>query len=246
MSPAENEIVTRKVVLDLPGMDDVIVRRDGAIDVYHPANVADPATVIIVAGYPDAGFQKIFGRSFREMQSTVCWARLIAASGMQAIAYSNQDPVADLNALIAKTHATRVGLWASSGNVPLALSRLMRPTAANIKCGAFCYPLTLDLDGQTGVADAAKLFRFVNPASGKTIDDVADDVPMFLARAGADEVPRLNETLDRFVAAALARDLPITVVNHPGAPHAFDLFHDSETARQIIRQLLAFLRFHLQ
>lgn len=241
-----SEIATRKVVYALPGMDDVFVRRDGAIDVYHPANVTDPATVIIVAGYPDAGFQKIFGCSFREMQSTVSWARLIAASGMKAIAYSNQDPVADLHALIAKTPATRVGLWASSGNVPLALSLLMRPADARIKCGAFCYPLTLDLDGQTGVADAAKMFRFVNPASGKTIDDVADDIPMFLARAGADEVPRLNETLDRFVAAALARDLPIALVNHPGAPHAFDLVHDSEISREIIRQVLAFLRFHLK
>lgn len=106
--------------------------------------------------------------------------------------------------------------------------------------------MTLDLDGQTGVADAANMFRFVNPAAGKTIDDLADDIPMFLARAGADEVPRLNETLDRFVTAALKRDLPITVVNHPGAPHAFDLLHDNERSREIIRQVLAFLRFHLQ
>lgn len=243
-----SEIATRKVVYALPGMDEVVVRRDGSMDLYYPpgpANVQAPV-VIIVAGYPDAGFQKAVGCSFRDMQSTVSWARLIAASGMTAIAYSNEDPVADLHALVANTNATRIGLWASSGNAPLALSLLMQPADVRIKCGAFCYPLTLDLDGQTGVADAAKMFRFVNPAAGKTIDDVARDVPMFLARAGADEVPRLNETFDRFVAAALARDLPITVVNHPAAPHAFDLFHDSETSREIMRQLLAFLRFQLK
>ena len=117
----------------------------------------------------------------------------------------------------------------------------MQPAAAYIKCAAFCYGLTLDLDGQTGVADAAKMFRFVNASAGKSIDDLATDIPMFIARAGADEVPHLNETLERFVVAALRRDLPVTVVNHPGAPHAFDLFHDSETTREIIRRILAFL-----
>jgi acetyl esterase/lipase len=68
---------------------------------------------------------------------------------------------------------------------------------------------------------------------------------LFIARAGQDEFPHLNEALDRFVAGALARDLPVTVVNHAGAPHAFDLVHDSDATREIIRQLLRFLRFHL-
>jgi len=34
-------------------------------------------------------------------------------------------------------------------------------------------------------------------------------------------------------------------ISTPYAPHAFDLFHDSETSREIIRQILAFLQFHL-
>jgi hypothetical protein len=58
-------------------------------------------------------------------------------------------------------------------------------------------------------------------------------------------MPRLNETLDRFVVKALERDLPVTLVNHASAPHAFDLFQDGETSREIVRQILAFLRFHL-
>ena len=69
--------------------------------------------------------------------------------------------------------------------------------------------------------------------------------PLFVARAGQDESPHLNEALDRFVADALARDLAVTVVNHAGAPHAFDLVHDSDATREIIRQLLRFLQFHL-
>ena len=43
----------------------------------------------------------------------------------------------------------------------------------------------------------------------------------------------------------LAANLPITVANHATGPHAFDLMHDSETSRGIVRQILAFLRFHL-
>jgi hypothetical protein len=38
----------------------------------------------------------------------------------------------------------------------------------------------------------------------------------------------------------------VTVVNHAGAPHAFDLVHDSDATREIIRQLLRFLQFHLR
>jgi hypothetical protein len=59
-------------------------------------------------------------------------------------------------------------------------------------------------------------------------------------------MPRLNESIDGFMAAALARNLPVTFVNHAAAPHAFDLLDDSETSREMIRRILAFLRFHLQ
>lgn len=71
------------------------------------------------------------------------------------------------------------------------------------------------------------------------------DVPLFVVRDGRDELPGLNESIDRFVAKALARNLPITVVNHADAPHAFDIMRDSETSRDIIGRLLGFLRLHL-
>jgi acetyl esterase/lipase len=70
-------------------------------------------------------------------------------------------------------------------------------------------------------------------------------LPLFIARAGQDQVPHLNETIDRSLLKALTRNLPVTFVNHPAAPHAFDLFYDSATSREIIRQILAFMRFHL-
>src|SRR3989442_2346823 len=121
----------------------------------------------------------------------------------------------------------------------------MHNTREYLKCAVLCYGYMLDLDGATGVADAAKMFGFVNPCAGKSVDDLPKDMPLFIARAGQDQLPRLNETLDRFLARALACNLPITFANHAAAPHAFDLFHDSERSREIIRQILAFLQFHL-
>jgi acetyl esterase/lipase len=103
----------------------------------------------------------------------------------------------------------------------------------------------LDLDGDAYISEAAKIWGFVNPCAGKSVEDLPHDVPLFIARAGRDEMPHLNETLDRFLGKALTRNLPVTFVNYPEGPHAFDIHHDSETSREIIRQILAFMRFHL-
>jgi len=263
----QDPISKKRVVYAIPGVDAVTTRpdvafgsRDGdalTMDVFYPPDFKKGArlpVVIIVAGFPDLGFQKIVGCKFKEMGSSVSWARLIAASGMAAITYSNREPAADIRSLLQYVRDSgaslgvderRIGLWASSGNVPVALSLLMQDAGTPLKCAVLCYAYMLDLEGSTGVADAATKFGFKNPCAGKSVTDLRHDVPLFLARAGNDQMPRLNETLDRFVVNALERDLPVTLVNHASAPHAFDLFQDSDTSREIVRQILAFLRFHL-
>lgn len=263
--PADH-IARKTVVCRIPGMEDVIVRRDLAypssdtatltMDLYLPrtsrAGELRPA-VISVAGYPDPGMERIFGRPYKEWGSSSSWSRLIAASGMVAVTYSNRDPDPDLRALLdhlrrnGAAHGIdsgRLGLFASSGHGPLALSALME-SAPPLRCAVLICPLLLDLDGFTAVADAARTFRFVNPSSGRTVDDLPRDTALFVARAGEDRTPGLNETLDRFVGAALGRNLDLTLVNHARAPHAFDLMHESEASRQVILEALRFLRFHL-
>ena len=123
-----------------------------------------------------------------------------------------------------------------------ALSVLTDDTRAYLKGAALCYGYMLDLDGSAGVAAAARQFGFVNPCAGKSVEDLPRDVPLFIARAGHDQMPGLNEALDRFVVKALSGNLPVTFANHSKAPHAFDLFHDSEISREIIRQIWGFLR----
>ncbi len=275
----QDDISKKTAVYQIPGMDEVTIRRDvqyqetdaGALtmDIYYPPDSRSEArkesfikkeifmhipAVVVVAGYPDPGFQKMIGCKFKEMGSSVSWGRLAAASGIAAITYTNREPATDIHALLqyirrnAETlgiDENRIGVWASSGNVPLALSLLMKEAQEKLKCAVLCYGVMLDLEGASDVSEMAGKWGFVNPCAGKSVDDLMQDVPLFIARAGQDQLPHLNETLDRFLSKALTCNLPVTFTNHAAAPHAFDLLHDSETSREIIRQILAFMRFHL-
>jgi hypothetical protein len=61
---------------------------------------------------------------------------------------------------------------------------------------------------------------------------------MLVVRAGREDIPTLNDALDRFVAKALAANAPITVTNHPTGGHGFDSFDikgDVEHSKQIVR-----------
>lgn len=263
---APTELAKMTIVYSIPAVAAVTVRRDVpyretesgplTLDLYYPPGAAAgdrrPA-VLIVYGYSDAGMPNVFGRAFKEMGQPVSWAQLIAASGLVAILYANREPVEDVQSVLnyARDHAatlgideTRLGLWAGSGNVPLALWLLMQADRREIRCAVLCCGYMLDLDGRTSVADMQKIYPFANPVAGKSLDDVRNDVPLLVIRAGRDQFG-VNESLDGFIVAALQKDLPVRMINHAGAPHAFDLFHDSETTREIIRVILRFMQFHL-
>ena len=69
--------------------------------------------------------------------------------------------------------------------------------------------------------------------------------PLFLARAGADEIPGLLGGLDAFVSEALAQDYPLTLINNPGAPHGFDIGEATPGTLEVLAAMFAFLRRHL-
>jgi acetyl esterase/lipase len=261
------DISKKQVLYRMPGMESVTIQPDVAyrltesglltMDIYYPGN-RDRETplpaVVFVLGYPDPGVQAKLGCKAKEMGSYVSWARLAAASGIVGITYTNREPEADVRALLlyirqnAETLGidwNRIGLWSCSGNVPLALSLLMQEGGDYLKCAVLCYGFMLDLDGSTSVAESAGQWGFVNPGAGKSVDALPRDVPLFVARAGRDQFPHLNETMDLFLFKALSCNLAISLANHASAPHAFDLWDDSEATREIIRQVLGFLRFHL-
>jgi acetyl esterase/lipase len=189
------------------------------------------------------------------MGAYTSWGRLMATSGMVAVTYTNRDPVLDAQSLLQYIRQNanrlgidehRIGLWACSGNVPLALSMLMKQEINKyVKCAVLCYGFMLDLDGSDIVVKAAKLWGFVNSCAGKSVEDLPQGVPLLIVRAGLDQTPHLNETIDQFLPKALSKNLPITLANHAAAPHGFDLLDESDLTRGVIRGILAFMRFHL-
>jgi hypothetical protein len=247
-------------------MDAVIVRRNVAyappdsrllMDIYYPPDETDDGrwpAVIIVAGYPETREPRPTTLTYKEIGWTVSMCQLIAVSGMVAIAYTNRDPVADVQAVFEHIHAcaeslridpARVGVIAVSGNVPTALTTIMQDAGRTPVCAVFSYGCLLDLNDTAHVAEAARQFGFANPSAGRTIGDLRRDVPLLITRAGRDQFPAMNASIDSFVCQGLAENLPIILVNHAEGPHAFDLFDDSRTSRDILRQTLQFLRQHL-
>jgi hypothetical protein len=69
---------------------------------------------------------------------------------------------------------------------------------------------------------------------------------MFVARAGQDQIPGVNDSIDRFVAAAIASNAPITLMNHPTGEHGFDNQNDDNRSHEIIQSALAFMHNHLR
>ena len=271
---SQDHISQKRAVYTIAGMERAVVRKDVVyrttdagpltMDLYSPADAPSgmrlPA-VVLVAGYNDVGYEKMLGVKFKEMALAVSWGQLIAASGLVAIAYTNREPAEDLDALLQHVaeqaaplgiDADKVGLWACSGHVPLALGALMTdsidapgPKGPGLQCAVLLYGYMLDLDGATGVAEAAQMFRFTNPNAGRTLDDLPETLPLFIVRAGQEQFPHLNDSIDRCFAKALTLNRPVTLVNHATGPHSFDLLDDSDTSRRIIRQVLDFLTSRL-
>jgi dienelactone hydrolase len=110
-------------------------------------------------------------------------------------------------------------IWACSANVDVAMPYAMDPKNTFIRAVVLYY-------GQ--LRDA-----FILP-----------DRPLFVGRAGLDNA-LFNGSIDSYVAKAVARNAPITVVNLPGGHHAFDAFDDNDASRAIVRQTLTFMKDHL-
>src|SRR5262245_39537029 len=97
------EVARKTAVLELPGMDAIEVKRDqrygegGTFDLYLAAMDVPAPTILFVYGFPDPNF----AQGMRKTGGYSSWGRLLAASGMNAVAYSYRDPVSDLAALLA-------------------------------------------------------------------------------------------------------------------------------------------------
>ena len=264
-SPPFEELIRMRVVLRVPGMNAVAVRRDIVyrtasdqplhMDVYSPPGPPNPRpAVILVHGGP------VPRTGAKNMGVFVSYGELLAASGFVAVAFDHRflapsrlpDARDDLAALVARVRADapslgvepdRLAIWAFSGG-GLLLAAPLRDRPAWLRAVAAYYAV-LDLeeppDGAADGIDAEMRREF---SAVRALGDARSAPPILVGRAGLDN-PWLNAGCLRFVEAALARGATLDLLSHPDGRHAFDVLDDDDRTRQILRRTLAFLQDHL-
>jgi dienelactone hydrolase len=262
-----NPTVGRDLVLQIPGMHRAKVRRGFLyrrvgrdrlrLDVYYPRRVSPSRRLpAVLLGGPafSAG---------RQSGQKVGWAQLIAASGMAAIAFDTRsdgglqrprDPAEDVSAALAfvrsRAQFLRIDperlctLGFSIGTAPWHLWATMREPAAFVRCNAVFYgPLDFDdLGPAVGMSsEDAREFsaRRLLELHGASIP------PTLVVKAGRERNAGINESIDRFAAAAAQRGARVRVLTHRAGIHAFDVLQPSAPSRALINQALAFMKRRL-
>jgi len=253
------DLLKRRVVLSVPGMDRVRVRRDLTytngdatlkMDVYLPEGTSPKAgwpVVILVHGGPVPGSwrPKDWGmfRSYGEM---------IAVSGLAAVNFNHRlhEPAdypraaGDVAALLAHVRAEarglevdgeRVAVWAFSGGGPL-LDSLLAERGAYLRC-AVSYYAFLGAPRGTPAEPRLSAVEQLRRTSGPF-------PPLLIARAGRDDAAN-NAAVDELVRVALEKNVSLDLMTHPSGRHGFDILDDDARSRDIIRRTLAFLRENL-
>jgi hypothetical protein len=254
MTNQRTEIARKPLLFELPNANDIEISREirygqdeQVFDLYRPAAASKSErlpVVIFVFGYRDAGAHEILGCALKDVEAYVTWARLFAANGEPAdvrtvLAYI-EEHADDLG-----IDASRIGIWSCSGNVPMATSLLLDGGARAIRAAFLGYGFLFEPDDTgTMVAQSAR-WGFDYPLVDKTPADLRRDLPLFIVRCGHDEIPHINESIDAFVANALALNLPVTIANHADAPHAFDIAYESPRTRELIGQIVSFFESEL-
>jgi dienelactone hydrolase len=255
-----NPSAGKAVVLQISGMHRAKVRRNVVyqrsprlrMDVYRPRNARGRLPAVLLGGPP--GFGKSSGQK-------VGWAQLIAASGLSAVAFdirsddqlqSPRNPARDVQSAIAyvRSHSKRLGvdpsrlctLGFSIGTAPWHLWATMRDPKPWLRCNVVYYgPLDFQSPAfpiDRSLADEFSALTYLRRAPGSI-------PPMLVVKAGRDANEGINESIDRFQAAATELHADVRVVTYSEAAHGFDLGPRTARARSIMRETLRFLRARL-
>jgi acetyl esterase/lipase len=138
----------------------------------------------------------------------------------------------------------RICLAAYSAGGPM-LSIAMRDKPQYVRCLVAFYAFMdiqqSELHRTNETADMVKTYSPITYLA----NDAGKIPPIFIARAGLDEIPTMNDSIDRFIREAISKNAPITVANHPQGVHGFDNQNDDDRSREIVQSVLAFMRFYL-
>ena len=258
------------VVLDLPGMDRVIIKKDipyqdiaGAtlkMDIYYPPKFdfkKQIPLIIFISGCPDTSMVKMVGKPFRKFNQYISWCKLVAASGMAAIVYETVDPKNNLIALVKYIDSDPgnlsidkncIGAFACSGHAPTGVSYLLNYSSSIFKCAVIYYGyfLTQNSEYRLKIEKLFQLQGFQKPPILTDPIKWKTDVPFLLVRAGLDKVSYVNESMQIFYNMAIKQNMPITIINYPKGTHGFDIYTDNDSSRLIIKNTLDFWKLNLR
>ena len=235
----------RPLVLPPPDPERVEVRaglvyvtaagRELALDVYRPAG--RPLTervpaVLLVHGEADPAQL----RGVRGWGQYTGWGRLLAGEGLAGVVFEHRAVAeAGFEAVVAEVDQALATVRERAGELGLDPERL---ALAGFSAGV---PLSVPVLAAAAGRLRAAVLCYGPPAD---LDQVRGLPPLLLVRAGRDD-RELNQHIDRFVAAAADRGLPVELVHQPDGHHAFDVADDSDASRAVIRRVLEFLRDRL-
>jgi acetyl esterase/lipase len=264
------ERVNAPVVLTLPRMGEVRVIADQKyasaadpnllMDVYLPpglkAGERRPVVMFVHGGAGSDSRPKDWG-VYRS------WGRLVAASGFVAVTFTHRlgyprpllaESGRDAGEAIDFVRANAVRFQVDPDQVCLAAYSAGGPLLTlgydekrpYVRCLIAFYAF---LDVQQ-----SNLHRDNEPAERVRAYSViehlgkprANAIPTFVARAGRDEIPTMNDSIDRFIARAIRENANVVVWNHPQGVHGFDNQNDDARSREIIAASLAFMKEHLR
>jgi acetyl esterase/lipase len=263
-TPTFEEMTRMRVVLTVPGMEAVRVRRELVyktavgqplhLDVYSPAGEERlrPAVILIHGGpIPMLGARK--------MGVFTSYGEILAASGFVAIAFDHRflaaarlaDAGADVADLVnhVRTNAGSLGvdpdhlaLWAFSGGGQFLVRPLLeRPTWLRAVVAFYAILDLAQPSPPEGYGEIGQEERQAFSAVRALGHDAHSLPPMLVARAGLDH-PWINSGIDHFVQEALAKGAALDLLNHSEGRHGFDILDDDARTRQIIGRTLDFLR----
>jgi acetyl esterase/lipase len=269
---ALRERVNRPVVYTVPGTDRVRVRKnlvykkDGAVplemDVYTPHGEGAPGRRPPVVVFIHGGVPPDVPVRPKDWGIYESWGRLVAASGMAGIAFNHRVGFPDPNLVTAESDlrdaiefvrsraaelgvdGDRIALAAFSAGGPL-LAPAIREPRPYVRCLVAFYAF-LDLT-QSALHRrflSEEVIRRFSPAAA-VAESSAALPPMFVARAGRDQIPDLLPGLDRFVSEALKKNVDLAFFNQPGGEHGFDNVPGDSRSREIVREAVEFLRRNL-